>query len=163
MTILLFTAVARVAGREGVVDSSKNPVQALALSRSTEIDLTILHLMRDARGVAWSFSGPGQKRRMPHAVPKTARLRILITLICSFVNKFAHKSLLALRGFGSLASRNLGEDRAVHWTFLRSRQRVRRSRWKNSFSPLHNQESITNERSAEAPSQRGMACGAPTP
>jgi hypothetical protein len=31
---------------------------------------------------------------MPHAVPKTAMLWILITLICSFVNKFAHKSLL---------------------------------------------------------------------
>lgn len=87
-TILLFTAVARVAGRDVVVDASKNPVRALALSRAPEIDLTIVHLIRDARGVAWSFN------RSSQPVAKTALFWMAITLISSLVGKFSHKSLL---------------------------------------------------------------------
>jgi hypothetical protein len=87
-TILLFTAVAGVAGRDVVVDTSKNPVRALALSGAPEIDLTIVHLIRDARGVAWSFN------RSSQPVAKTALSWIAITLISSFVSRFARKSLL---------------------------------------------------------------------
>jgi hypothetical protein len=87
-TILLFTAVARVAGRNVVVDASKNPVRALALSRTPEVDFTIVHLIRDARGVAWSFN------RSSQPVAKTALFWIAITLVSSFVSKFSHKSLL---------------------------------------------------------------------
>jgi hypothetical protein len=87
-TILLFTAVARVAKRDVVVDASKNPVRALALSRTPEIDLTIVHLIRDARGVAWSFN------RSSQPVAKTALFWIAVTLISSLVSKFSHKSLL---------------------------------------------------------------------
>jgi hypothetical protein len=87
-TTLLFTAVARVAGRDVVVDASKNPVRALALSRAPQIDLTIVHLIRDARGVAWSFN------RSSQPVAKTALFWIAISLISSFVSKFGHKSLL---------------------------------------------------------------------
>jgi hypothetical protein len=87
-TILLFTAVARVAGRDVIVDASKNPVRALALSRAPEIDLTIVHLIRDARGVAWSFN------RSSQPVAKTAFFWMAITLISSLVSKFSRKSLL---------------------------------------------------------------------
>lgn len=87
-TTLLFTAVARVAGLDVVVDASKNPVRALALSRAPQIDLTMVHLIRDARGVAWSFN------RSSQPVAKTALFWIAITLISSFVSKFGHKSLL---------------------------------------------------------------------
>lgn len=87
-TILLFTAVARVAGRDVVVDASKNPVRALALSRAPEIDLTTVHLIRDARGVAWSFN------RSSQPVAKTALFWIAFTLVSSFVRKFSRKSLL---------------------------------------------------------------------
>jgi hypothetical protein len=87
-TTLLFTAVARVAGRDVVVDASKNPMRALALSRTPEIDLTIVHLIRDARGVAWSFN------RSSQAVAKTALFWIAFTLVSSFVSKFSRKSLL---------------------------------------------------------------------
>jgi hypothetical protein len=86
-TTLLFTAIARVAGRDVVVDSSKNPVRALALSRAPQLDVTIVHLIRDARGVAWSFNRSSQ----PFA--KTALSWIAITLISTLVIKFGHKSL----------------------------------------------------------------------
>lgn len=60
----LYGAIAATAGARVVVDASKWPAQALALSRSP-IDLRVLHVMRDVRGVAWSMN----KRDMirPHA------------------------------------------------------------------------------------------------
>ncbi|MCH9646987.1 MAG: sulfotransferase [Deltaproteobacteria bacterium] len=48
------TSVAEVSGQRVLVDSSKNPGRALALSRIDGIDLRLVHLVRDARGVAYS-------------------------------------------------------------------------------------------------------------
>jgi hypothetical protein len=51
----LYRAIADVAGATCVVDASKWPVQALALSRAG-IDVRVIHLVRDVRGVAHSLS-----------------------------------------------------------------------------------------------------------
>jgi hypothetical protein len=51
----LYRAIAAEAGATCVVDASKWPVQALALSRAG-IDIRVVHLVRDVRGVAYSFS-----------------------------------------------------------------------------------------------------------
>jgi len=51
----LYRAVADEAGATCVVDASKWPVQALALSRAG-IDVRVIHLVRDVRGVAHSLS-----------------------------------------------------------------------------------------------------------
>jgi hypothetical protein len=51
----LYGAVADVAGAEVVVDASKWPGQALALRRAG-LPLALLHLVRDPRGVAYSWS-----------------------------------------------------------------------------------------------------------
>lgn len=61
----LYSAVASEAGSGCVVDSSKWPVQALALSRAG-VDVRVIHLVRDVRGVAHSLSRPHVAR--PHAV-----------------------------------------------------------------------------------------------
>jgi hypothetical protein len=47
-----------VSGRSIIVDSSKSPVRALALARVLGPDLRLLHLVRDPRGVAWSYLKP---------------------------------------------------------------------------------------------------------
>ncbi len=49
-----FEAVAEVSGKSVIVDSSKNPGRALALSQVEGLDLWLLHLVRDPRGVAYS-------------------------------------------------------------------------------------------------------------
>ncbi len=51
----LYRAVAETAGRTVVIDSSKTAVRALALAGTPGLDLKVLHLVRDARGVAWSY------------------------------------------------------------------------------------------------------------
>jgi len=61
----LYGAIAAEAGADYVVDSSKWPVQALALARGG-IDVRVIHLVRDARGVAHSLGKKGLAR--PHAL-----------------------------------------------------------------------------------------------
>ena len=61
----LYQAIAAETGAACVVDASKWPVQALALARSG-IDVRVIHLVRDVRGVAHSLSKAAVAR--PHAV-----------------------------------------------------------------------------------------------
>ncbi len=51
----LYSAIRQVAGKSVVVDSSREPSQALVLARIPSIDLRLLHLVRDSRAVAFSF------------------------------------------------------------------------------------------------------------
>lgn len=57
----LYTAIAHKTGKQFIVDSSKNPVRALALTRMKSIELVLIHLIRDGRGVAWSYNKPYKK------------------------------------------------------------------------------------------------------
>jgi hypothetical protein len=52
----LYDAVRAVSGRDVLVDSSKHVSLACCLRWSEEIDLRILHVVRDARAVAYSWS-----------------------------------------------------------------------------------------------------------
>jgi hypothetical protein len=61
----LYRAIAAEAGAARVVDASKWPVQALALARAG-LDVRVIHLVRDVRGVAYSLSKRDVSR--PHAV-----------------------------------------------------------------------------------------------
>jgi Sulfotransferase family len=57
----LYRAIADQAGAQCVVDASKWPGQALALARAG-LDIRMIHLVRDARGVAYSFGKQGVRR-----------------------------------------------------------------------------------------------------
>lgn len=52
----VYDAVAEITGAEVVVDSSKHGSLAVALGNDTEIDLRVLHLVRDSVAVAYSWS-----------------------------------------------------------------------------------------------------------
>lgn len=53
-TAALYRSIADVSGRNVIVESSKNPLRARLLCLSPELDVRLVHLVRDARGVAWS-------------------------------------------------------------------------------------------------------------
>lgn len=57
-TAVLFRAVAQTVGKPVVVDSSKNPARAFALSLVPGIEVAVIHLVRDPRGVAFSYQKP---------------------------------------------------------------------------------------------------------
>lgn len=52
----VYRAAAEITGARVVIDSSKEIPTALALSHLDDIDLRVLHVVRDARGVAYSWS-----------------------------------------------------------------------------------------------------------
>jgi hypothetical protein len=52
----LYLAIARVSGARCVVDSSKNPCVALLLRLMPSVRSRIVHMVRDSRGVAFSWS-----------------------------------------------------------------------------------------------------------
>lgn len=61
----LYDAILDVSGGDVIVDASKRPVQALAIARGGDIDVRLLHLVRDVRGVAFSWAKSDVER--PHA------------------------------------------------------------------------------------------------
>jgi hypothetical protein len=58
----LYAAITEVSGCELVIDSSKHPSLAHCLRRRPDIDLRVLHLVRDSRAVAYSW---GRQVRRP--------------------------------------------------------------------------------------------------
>lgn len=90
-----FTSVAEVSGQRVLIDSSKNPGRALALSRIDGIDLRLVHLVRDARGVAYScakaFSRDvtqGLEQDIRSVAPRrTATAWLLANLVSSLVKR----------------------------------------------------------------------------
>jgi hypothetical protein len=57
-TQAFFESARNVSGCQVLVDSSKSPMRAYALSMLAGIDLYLIHLVRDVRGVAWSLRKP---------------------------------------------------------------------------------------------------------
>lgn len=51
----LFEAIQRVSGKPVVVESSKRMARAAALAAIPGMELSVIHLVRDGRGVAWSL------------------------------------------------------------------------------------------------------------
>jgi hypothetical protein len=64
----LYAAIAAVSGRGIVIDSSKDPTYAYVLAAVPALRLKILHLVRDSRGVAFSWS---RQRLRPEIVTHT--------------------------------------------------------------------------------------------
>jgi hypothetical protein len=56
LTGRLYAAIAEAAGADTVVDSTKNPPYAYFLRRVPDIDLGVVHLVRDSRGAAFSWA-----------------------------------------------------------------------------------------------------------
>ena len=64
----LYEAVVRVGGKSTIVESSLSPRRAFVLASTPGIDLHLVHLVRDGRGVIWSHRNPAK-----HAVRKSFR------------------------------------------------------------------------------------------
>jgi hypothetical protein len=83
-TRALFESIAVASGKRIIVDSSKSPARALALSGISGFDLRIIHLVRDGRGVVWSLmkKKAHRKNALAHgdfALPWFASLGWLLT------------------------------------------------------------------------------------
>jgi hypothetical protein len=61
----LYGAIAQVSGCSTVVDSSKHPSLAFCLSRGGGLDLRVIHVVRDSRAVAYSWTTRVQRPEAP--------------------------------------------------------------------------------------------------
>ena len=58
----LYRGIEGVSGAEAIVDWSKSPSHALLLSKIPGAEVRVVHLVRDSRGVAFSFLRPKRRR-----------------------------------------------------------------------------------------------------
>jgi hypothetical protein len=72
----LYDAIAAVTGARVVVDSTKLPPGAFVISRFSDIDLRLVHLVRDPRGVAFSFTRRRAEPRRQVGFPRVDPFRI---------------------------------------------------------------------------------------
>jgi len=71
----VYAAVAAVSGADTVVDSSKNASLAYVLRRQPDLDLRVLHVVRDSRGVAYSWTKHVPRPEAGDAQPEMHRYR----------------------------------------------------------------------------------------
>lgn len=91
----LFSSVLSRSGKQMIVDSSKLPGRAMSLAKLPGIDLRVIHVVRDGRGVAWSMmksydrdvkSGL-QKELRPKPVFRTALRWSIVNLAVEYLSR----------------------------------------------------------------------------
>jgi hypothetical protein len=105
----LFPAIARVSGAEVIVETSKDPWFAGLLTRMASRDLRIVHLVRDSRAVAYSWT---RSKRRPSPIGEQSympRFRPADTAV---------KWTMANLAFHALASRASGYRRVNYEDFI---------------------------------------------
>ena len=105
-TTRLFEAMLSQSGKSAIVDSSKLPARAMALALIPEIDLRVIHVVRDGRGVAWSLAKAygrdvksGLQREIkPKSVSRTALRWIMVNLETEYLlRKLSPEKVMRLR------------------------------------------------------------------
>jgi len=94
-TMALFEAIMEVSGSSIIIDSSKSPMRAFALSQILDIELVLIHLVRDGRGVAYSLSNAYKKDvakgiqtdLKPKSIWRTALFWIITNLQSEWVSR----------------------------------------------------------------------------
>lgn len=89
-TASLYRAIHLVGGSPILVESSLSPRRGFGLTKNHDIDLYLIHMVRDGRGVIWSLMKPGKKIMTKKYVPapplRTTRYWISANLQSLFVS-----------------------------------------------------------------------------
>jgi hypothetical protein len=102
----VYDAIAEVSGAKIIVDSSKNPLRALALTRVPCIDLRLIHLVRDVRGVAWSLTKRFEKDTKSGVQQNISGRSSLASMAhWSRVNLFSEIAMAAMHGHSRMRVR----------------------------------------------------------
>lgn len=107
MTVALYDAISEATGLPAVADSSKKPSRPFALSHTDRIDLKVIHLVRDGRGVVWSQMKP-RRKNVEGGIPEDHRA----------APSWHTASRWAFRNFEcDRLARRLGESRLMRLTY----------------------------------------------
>ncbi|AFL51794.1 hypothetical protein ABIE78_002351 [Sinorhizobium fredii] len=91
----LMNTMLSCSGKQVIVDSSKLPGRAMALAQIPGIDMRVIHMVRDGRGVAWSLLKPYardansglQKEIRPKSVFRTALRWSIVNLAVEYLSR----------------------------------------------------------------------------
>jgi hypothetical protein len=108
----LYAGIAEVADGATIVDTSKGPAYAVALSSFESVDLRAIHLVRDSRGVAYSWCKEVPRPYTADRVFKMYRLSALAS-----ARWIAHHSVM------ELLTRRAPVTRLRYETFMEDPQR----------------------------------------
>lgn len=91
-----YQAIADATGKRVIIESSKNPLRARLLCLTPGLDVRLVHLVRDARGVAWSRMKPFAKSKeggVPRDIrPKPIHISAGYWLFMNFLSEQVRKS-----------------------------------------------------------------------
>lgn len=91
-----YQAIAEATGKRVIIESSKNPLRARLLCLTPGLDVRLVHLVRDARGVAWSRMKPFTKSKeggVPQDIkPKPIHISAGYWLFMNFLSEQVRKS-----------------------------------------------------------------------
>ncbi|MBI4818397.1 MAG: sulfotransferase [Deltaproteobacteria bacterium] len=89
----LYRAIADVSGAKVIVDTSKMPEDGVVAMRVHEVDVKMLHLVRDSRGVAYSWSKPRsdpseesrkmRRRTLYSSIEDWATVNLILEILCN--------------------------------------------------------------------------------
>ncbi len=109
----LLRAIADEAGADAVVDSSKSPVRALALARMETVDLRVVHLVRDGRGVLSSLRKGYRKDvrgGIPHDIPPRPTWRVAALWVLSNLLSEALRTMVGRERYVRIRYEDLMRD-----------------------------------------------------
>ncbi|MBO0323559.1 sulfotransferase [Muricauda sp. CAU 1633] len=93
-------AVQEHSKKEVLVDISKNPLRAWALEKNPDIDLRMVHLVRDGRAVTWSLKRTAERQNRNRPTWRAAIFWALINRMTNLVrSKVEHKTLVRYEDF----------------------------------------------------------------
>ena len=132
----LYQAVSNRCGGNIIVDGSKIPPQLMLLQEMQSVDLRILHLVRDGRGVAYSWEKRAaraiKKKRGPRAKHRSAYNAMAVWMIQNFLldrisRQHTYRTLIQYEDFAtnpeSTLLRSLKKlDLEIHLTIPESRE-----------------------------------------
>lgn len=91
-----YQAISEVTGKRVIIESSKNPLRAKLLCLTPGLDVRLVHLVRDVRGVAWSRRKPFAKSKeggVPQDIrPKPIHLATGYWLFMNFLSEQVRKA-----------------------------------------------------------------------
>lgn len=91
-----YQAISEVTGKRVIIESSKNPLRAKLLCLTPGLDVRMIHLVRDVRGVAWSRMKPFAKSKeggVPQDIrPKPVHISTGYWLFMNFLSEQVRRS-----------------------------------------------------------------------
>ena len=94
-TAIFYKAIQKHSNKKVMVDISKNPLRAWALEKNPNVDLRMVHLVRDGRAVTWSLKRTAERQSRKRPTWRAALFWVVVNRMTNFVrSKVVHNTVV---------------------------------------------------------------------